>query len=465
MAEATMVQTLMENLPAGANPYAFGLHFLEERRFPPVPGSTFKILIGFAVIHMCIISVSCAVIMVPLLYNQAKRRKYLWVTKMVYAGTVQVPFRVPNSLLAVAGSQLVSSILCLLYTCLDYVSFKSPDMASKVYLYAWVQLMWLFGFFGYWITGWAGLCTILCSPFPRIPRPFRPLLSRPDLVNLFSLLFPGAVAAGTFAWIASLVLAYHDESEAYHHLHAMVEVAAEQFDAKKAVNFMQLYKASAIYIQINRRLTQRLRWNSFCWAAVGLLTLGFFMLSGGSLVELLRRSQTKVKDMNPTRTRVKHSSDETFSQPGPAQIALELKRGYIYVLCHFSVMMVSMAYTIAVCLLIGIKADEVVLDSYWRSLGSWLYLVCGVIVAFALVLQSWRIFTDLDIIITESEATNTERGDLNETWTCGGESLCMDNLSIHDGKYSSDTPEVQIHQAVMGVRLQKAQVVVIRRAF
>lgn len=113
----------------------------------------------------------------------------------------------------------------------------------------------------------------LCSPLPRMPRPLRPLVSRPQVVNFFSLLFPTIVCVTTFVWIVFLVIAYHEESESYLKLHAMVSLAAKRYDAKKDVNFAAMYQASVKFIQINRSLTQRLRWNSFYWAAVGILTL------------------------------------------------------------------------------------------------------------------------------------------------------------------------------------------------
>lgn len=78
-------------------------------------------------------------------------------------------------------------------------------------------------------------------------------------------------------------------------------------------------------------------------------------------------------------------------------------------------------------------------------------------------LNQWRIFTDLDIIITESEAAETNN--VEQTWSCGGGSYCMEDYTIYDGKEMPRDPDVQIQQAVVGVRLPRAQVVVIRRAF
>ncbi|KAG0144735.1 hypothetical protein CROQUDRAFT_659541 [Cronartium quercuum f. sp. fusiforme G11] len=458
---------LFANIPPGVNPYTLPISHLKNSRYPPVPRSTFKILTVFAVIHLLITWVSCMVVVGPLMYNKSKRQKYLWLMKSAYASKAQVPFRVPNSVFAVTITQLVSSIFCLLYISVDYAALQSPVIAKKVYLFAWLQLMWVFGFFGYWITGWAGLCTILCSPIDRVPRLLRPLVNRPHIVNLFHFIFPAIVTAGTFVWIPFLVLAYRNESEAYYNLHAMVVSAAEKHEAGQSSDLSQLMGSLAYFIQMNKKLNSRLQWNSFYWAGISFFTLFFCVVSGLSLIKLIRRSTAKVEQLKPTLTQVKQSGVETSTQPEPGNIALALRKCHIYVLCHSAVMMTSIVCTILACLVTAVKANSAVLTSEWRSLGAWLYHACGVIVAIALILQSWRMFTGLDIIITESQPGNTTIDEFDGTSSSDEDYGDLDEFTTHDAdaKEMPQRSSVQIRQALVGVRVQRAQVLVVREAF
>lgn len=468
---ASLFYQLALNIPPGTNIFRASQRLLETTRYPPVPPSTYQILIAFAVVHSCIVWVCGVVIVVPIAFSKVKRGKYMWIFRKVYAGQGQTPFHVPNSVLAVAFTQLISSILCLVYTCLYYVSFASPKVASRVYLYAWVQLMWLFGFYGCWITGWSGLCTILCSPVTQIPRPLRKLVNRPDAVNAFHILVPISVSACTLVWIVFLVLAYHRESEQYNHLSDLLNAAAIKLDNREPVDHTSMYFVTLRFLTSDHQLTAMVRWNSYFWAMIGFLTLFPFTLSGWSLIGLLRHSSSSVRQMMKPVEGLNMPDSEGLCYA--EKIAKELKRGYVYVTCHFWVMLSSMVYSIVICTLLGAKADKVVFEPRWRSLGSWLYLVCGVIVAGAMLLQSWRIFTDLDIIITETGSDLGQAESMDGSQTLASvyrpDSVgSLDDLEFEDCTMKDSIEQVQVVQiqlARVAVRPQRAQAIIVRTAF
>ncbi|EGG08837.1 uncharacterized protein MELLADRAFT_115912 [Melampsora larici-populina 98AG31] len=430
---------------------AFGQPEAPRKRYPPVPPSTFKILAGFAVVHSMIIGVCCLVIVLPIVYSRSKRRKYFWIWKRVYISHVTTPLWVVNSVMIVAMAQLVSSIVCLLYTYLDYASFTSPAVARKINLQVLAQIMWLFGFYEYWTTTCSGLCTVLCSPLRRIPAPLRPLVNHPQLVNYFNLSVPIMMTTATIAWQVSLSLAHQNESKMYLVLRERLISDGKQLDNKETIQFKLLFEILREYIHVNQKLVSLLRGNSYFWFSTGLITL-----------------TTKIQQ--PGCDSEQPGSDS--EQPGsdsernwkPDKVAASLRQGYIYMLCHFSVMAFSITYTIVVCLLVAIQARQVVDDSTWRSLGSWLYLVSGVIVAFALLLQSWRICTDLDIIISESAHTS-DQTDCTRSLSDELESHYMDDVVIQGAHKTEASAPVEIQRAQVGVRYQKAQVLVIRKAF
>ncbi|KAH9824017.1 hypothetical protein DFH28DRAFT_944322 [Melampsora americana] len=325
--------------------------------------------------------------------------------------------------------------------------------------------MWLFGFYGYWITGWAGLCTILCSPLSQIPRLLRPLVARPHLVNSLGIFFPAAVSVGTITWVFILVSTYHHESETFTQLRTLILLAGDNFEAGKPVDLRGLFDIGAAFHKVNGDLTQTIRWNSFFWAVIGILTLLLFVLSGWSLIMLLRHGATKVEELKPANAHRKLIGVSQSLTSDPTEMSRILRRGYAYVVSHFAIMMTSMVYKIVICLLIGVHADFVVMDPKWRSLGSWLYLLCGVIVAPAMLLQTWRIFTDLDVIISESKVEDICPEEMTGNPYMETDSYFLEDFTNQDFEETHKVADVEIVHARVVTRQERAQVVVFRHAF
>ncbi|KAI8449293.1 hypothetical protein BY996DRAFT_125535 [Phakopsora pachyrhizi] len=191
------------------------IYHIEKRRYPPVAQSTYVILLVLGVLHLLVMWACFLVIVLPLKSQECKRRKYLWAFKRVYSGHISKSFIVPNSALAVGTTQFVSSTLCLISVALQYLSFASPQAASRVSLNAVVQIMWLFNFYGYWITGWAALCTVLCSAQSQIPNFIKPLSLMPKAVNTLCLTFPALVTIFSIGEAIIIFLGHIEESRAY----------------------------------------------------------------------------------------------------------------------------------------------------------------------------------------------------------------------------------------------------------
>lgn len=474
MAALAKVQEFIADLTPGQNPFRLGIDHIQERRYPQVSASTNDILISFAIIHAFIIWVCCMVIIVPISCSHVRRKKYLWYFKLVHVDRALTPFRIPNSVLAVAITQLISSLICLIYCCLDYMSLQAPKTSRRIPLYAWVQLMWLFSFYGYWITGWSGLCTILCSPLSRVPWLLRPIVKKPKLVNILCILVPAIITFGTLVWTVIITVAYYQEAWIYVRLFDKMTIASNQWDSANVSNidYPGIFESAVELVDANLKLIEKLRWNSFWWALISLLTLFFCSVSGWSLVQLLRYSTSIVKKLHMNRTHVKDLGSSNYVWTEASEISLALRKGYIYLLSHGMVMIASILYKTVICILIGSKADLVIATSHWRALGSWMYLVSGVIVVAALLLQSWRIFTDLDIIIpqTQMDSQKSDQTDGNNS-SSTVDSFCMNKFTADNDEVLELEQHLQIPNPKPGSRQQQPQVMVIhqvmviRRAF
>ncbi|EGG07296.1 uncharacterized protein MELLADRAFT_105800 [Melampsora larici-populina 98AG31] len=342
-------------------------------------------------------------------------------------------------------------MISLIYCCLDYISLQAPKTSRRIPLYA-----------------------CLCSPLSRVPWLLRPFVKKPKLVNIFCVLVPAIITIGTLVWTVIITVAYYQEAWTYVELFDKMTIASNQWDSGDVANidYPGIFKSAVELVDANLRLIEKVRWNSFWWALVSLFTLFFCSVSGWALVQLLRYSTSIVKKLHMNRTHVKDLGYSNYVWTEASEISLALRKGYIYLLSHGVVMIASMSYKTVICILIGSKADLVIATSHWRALGSWLYLVSGVIVVGALLLQSWRIFTDLDIIIpqTQMDAQKSDHIDGNIS------SPTVDSISMN--KFTADNDEVvelkqhlQIPNSKSASRQQQPQVMVIhqvmviRRAF
>lgn len=81
------VNNLIASAPAGQNPFKWGIQTIGEISFPPVPESTFDILIFFMVVHGAIILGASFVILFPLMSRPEMKKKHLWMWHKCYIGS------------------------------------------------------------------------------------------------------------------------------------------------------------------------------------------------------------------------------------------------------------------------------------------------------------------------------------------------------------------------------------------
>ncbi|KAG0144740.1 hypothetical protein CROQUDRAFT_608919 [Cronartium quercuum f. sp. fusiforme G11] len=452
------------------NPYEAYADYFREKRHPVVSPKIFGVMIAFTIINLITILLCIFWIVLPILTSAKRRTKYLWLTQTTYLQSETRPCLVPNSVLTVALAQVLSTLACVVYTILDYVRLKG-DHSLGTFLAIWIQLVWLLEFYAAWISCWSAFCTFLSSPTHLVSISSRTRrFFNPRLLNYIFVAFPVTVTVIALAWMTEIKIVAEVEKEHYDNVLQYLDLMqllwkpGTKLDLLDSPTFvrMSLKKISSWRAFVTMR-----RWNFYSWAMIMTVTFLFHSSAAILLINLLRTCSTKLKEVDFSKTKVERYKDDEDKYDSLSvsdvttldALSLEgsMKRGHRYILGHSILVNLASCYTASLTYALGVYAKQTINHPEWRSLASWLYLVSGAIVTISMLLQSWRIFTDLDVIIPAMVQT-----DSRASW-----------ITVPDRDNSRDSvDDVGFDELVVGPTVQRAHVavrhqpvLVVRKAF
>ncbi|KAG0141205.1 hypothetical protein CROQUDRAFT_664170 [Cronartium quercuum f. sp. fusiforme G11] len=441
---------IVANLPPTINPFRFGPDLINQLRFPIVSSQTYLVLILFSIFHL-LISLICILIVLRLTWpNSIKQKvKFSWIFKKVYVEDENgdqvetTPLILPNSGLLMAFFQFLASLVAQIQIYFTFFSFKSYKFASKFSLPVWLYISWLFAFYAFWVMTWASVYTRLYtqSAYAEALRSAPFYIFRPIVLNSFFVLIAVLVTFTDLFLISWNLVCFRQEKNYWADLLESMSVAAVGWDNlnsttdasaalrgglntnnRTIIDSLSLLKGQVQdtmvkgyrVLAIDIQLIHRSRVIAFIWALILLFTCMIYAGVMKSLISLIDSASAKkgrrkpkvqvglIRRPFPSQTCFDHPIlDETEERSfvDTVEEASVLQRGLHYLICHSLVMILAILYATAICIIMGVKAEEMILNSYWRGLGSWLSLVGGIFMAIAMAFQFWRIWVDLDIII------------------------------------------------------------------
>ncbi|OAV94477.1 hypothetical protein PTTG_11996 [Puccinia triticina 1-1 BBBD Race 1] len=413
------ISQFLSNVPPGEDPFSFGIRMLDASVYPTVNPETFTILIAMSFIHACTIILSVLVIILPFLRPRA-RRKQFWIVKKFNIGSSTDHYWMPNTSVALAFFQLLIGCICEVYTYLSYVALKSPGFANKMSIGVWIQFIWMFSFFSYFITSWGAISTCLGSPQPStILR--SPMLRRAGSLYAICIIIPLLVTMFTLAWSVALGFSYHKiQAEVEQVRNMLIDASSE----RKAGNHPSLQQMLEILenaknlLNTTRTLIFRLKYNSFLWAGLWTFTAAMYTYSVWPLIRMFRTCYQQMEGMKATElpaTKSKKSREDSSKREKPHErVGAALRRSYRFLMWHCVVMTMSIIYNFCICLVVGVHSEHVIVVSEWRALGAWLFLVGGAFSAIAMLSQTWRSYIKFDFT---QEVTDQVTGSENESET------------------------------------------------
>ncbi|KAI9612236.1 hypothetical protein KEM48_004252 [Puccinia striiformis f. sp. tritici PST-130] len=371
---------------------------LDASVYPTVDPGTFSILIVMSFLHACTIILSVLVIILPFLRPRG-RRKQFWIVKKFTIGSTTDNYWMPNTSLALAFFQLLIGCVCEVYTYLSYMALKSPGFANKMSIGVWIQFIWLYNFYSYFITSWGAISTCLSSPQPATVLRF-PILRKAGSLYTICIVIPLLVTLFTLAWSVALGFSYHK-------IQADVE------------RMLQIFEDAKTLINTTRTLIFRLKYNSFLWAGIWTFTAAMYTSAVCPLITMFRTCYKRMEEMKTTEQPALSSQKSpprgsSSGERNHERVGAALRRSYRFLMCHCAVMTISIMYNFCICLVVGIHSEHVIVVSEWRALGAWLFLVGGAFSAIAMLSQTWRSYIKFDF---SQEVTDEGKGMKDEPKT------------------------------------------------
>ncbi|KNE95759.1 hypothetical protein PSTG_10975 [Puccinia striiformis f. sp. tritici PST-78] len=414
------IPQILSTVPPGEDPFSFGLRMLDASVYPTVDPGTFSILIVMSFLHACTIILSVLVIILPFLRPRG-RRKQFWIVKKFTIGSTTDNYWMPNTSLALAFFQLLIGCVCEVYTYLSYMALKSPGFANKMSIGVWIQFIWLYNFYSYFITSWGAISTCLSSPQPATVLRF-PILRKAGSLYTICIVIPLLVTLFTLAWSVALGFSYHKIQADVERVRNVLIQASSERKSGHRVNLrqmLQIFEDAKTLINTTRTLIFRLKYNSFLWAGIWTFTAAMYTSAVCPLITMFRTCYKRMEEMKTTEQPAFSSQKSpprgsSSGERNHERVGAALRRSYRFLMCHCAVMTISIMYNFCICLVVGIHSEHVIVVSEWRALGAWLFLVGGAFSAIAMLSQTWRSYIKFDF---SQEVTDEGKGMKDEPKT------------------------------------------------
>ncbi|PLW41660.1 hypothetical protein PCASD_05433 [Puccinia coronata f. sp. avenae] len=405
------ISQILSTVPTGEDPFSFGLRMLDASVYPTVNPKTFSILIVLSFIHACTIILSILVIILPFL-RPSDGRKQLWIVKKFTIGSSTETYWMPNTSLALAFFQLLIGCVCEVYTYLEYVALKSPGFANKMSIGVWIQFIWLYNFYSYFITSWGAISTCLGSPQPSTVLRSA-IWRKTDILYAICVVIPMMVTMFTLAWSIVLSLSYRRIQANVEQVRNMLITASAERKVGSHPSLQQMLlilENAKTLLDTTRALIFRLKCNSLLWAGIWTFTAAMYTYSVWPLIRMFRTCYKQMEEMKAhgkLSTNAPASGNSSKRDTPHKRVGAALRRSYRFLMCHCAVMTISIIYNFCICIVVGVHSEHIIVVSEWRALGAWLFLVGGAFSAIAMLSQTWRSYIKFEFT---QEASAHETG-------------------------------------------------------
>ncbi|KAH9450107.1 hypothetical protein Pst134EA_026817 [Puccinia striiformis f. sp. tritici] len=433
------IQRGLSTAQANTNYFDALTRYVENERYPEVPNFTYIILICFSVLHFIVLVVCFVNFIWPIFnYSSTERSKKFWLAKLIPiavqgAGRFRpVPLILINSGILMALSQVVESMLSIIYIYLTYFSAQSVEFAERTSTRPWACAITQFQFYSCWFMAWTSLYTRIYARNPYIDRLGNHrrtacIMFHPLLLNIFFCIIPILVTVASGLMIHALVIDSKDLFKVWSSMNKVLENGSLDWDslynATTSVSASDEFRlsldlkttvlrgtiAGMDVAQSLRNNIARDRQESLLWTVVFIGTCSLYMFSYCMLLLLISSGikrfkrpvqigliSTRINNSNtnaaydPDTHEERRIASSTESQINDYAEQTSMIKGFVYLAVHGAAMILAMLCTIGCRITLAIKARELNWHAEWRAIGSWLTLVSGTFAALAITFQCVR---------------------------------------------------------------------------
>ncbi|KAH9820767.1 hypothetical protein DFH28DRAFT_634906 [Melampsora americana] len=340
---------------------------------------------------------SLAIMLIPMFKGAESRKRHYVLIRRVYSKGNRYPYLVPNRCMILVICEMISSVAYLFSAYTNY-QFHSTDIALHMgrqqqwYLPHWYVLPWIPSYLGVMLSSW-GLChSCLFNVDGKVKSKLTRILS-PMVYNTIWMSWTLITLGSMLYWSIHLGTALFDLQLKLDDLIGLLEHAARSWDRhhdSSKINLQAMFdERDALFIglSISRRTIIGWSVNLIVLAVV----LSFFYVLVVRLLLRMLKQVLRIRDMN--------FLNEGTNRSSPMWSELEdefryLSRSSVVIAVSIAVQVLEVVFQIINGKRVNVSTMDPTTRLKFRIGSALISQFPGVFMAPALLLQSWRIFTE-----------------------------------------------------------------------
>ncbi|KAH9820766.1 hypothetical protein DFH28DRAFT_634886 [Melampsora americana] len=380
-----------------SNPFRNQLEMFKEFIAPQFPTWALAALVLFGIMRGIFVLGSLAIMLIPMFKGSQSRKHHYFLVRRVYSNgdPGRFPYLVPNRCMVIVICEMISSVAYLFSAYVNY-QFYSTDIVlylgrqQQWYPPHWYALPWIPSYLGIMLSSW-GLCHSCLFDVDGKDKGKLARILTPMVYNSIWMSWTLITIGSMLYWSISLGIVFLDLQLKSNDLISLLRHAAKSWDSHHDLSRIDLRKMSnvgnSIFTGWNYMRPMIIGWSVTLIVLAGVL-LCFYVFVVRLLLRMLKQV-LRIRDMNFLN---EASQDSMW-----AELEDEfrfLSRSYFVITVIILVQVLEVIFQI-------ISGEHIDVSKFQHStrlnfrIGSALITqVPGIFMGPALLLQSWRIFTE-----------------------------------------------------------------------
>ncbi|KAG0142479.1 hypothetical protein CROQUDRAFT_109826 [Cronartium quercuum f. sp. fusiforme G11] len=415
---------LLKKAPPHTNPFAFALERLTQTDDPVGPLYPFAVLIFFAVVYGLLISCCCVIIVWPYFQGPASWERHVWILKRHYSDRSSTPYYILNNALVLTITQVITSVIFEIYIAFLYKSYKSARFGKDVNGFAWADIRWLPGYYGYFIQAWTAFYTWQSQSSTK-PKTLKSRSQglHPWCFNVVLLAVPIIVTAVSISMISLESIAASRQISSTEKLYSALGSLSSNWNSGRQITLAEqnlTEKYFQNYSSDGRLALQRARETNIFWGVSGIPTLVFYAISVWSLLKVVRNVVNEVSRASSTEfamvssetdSAVVLSEDLPFGSSVDDESSRSMKRNYTFLAWHYSFMALTLLYDSAVGVFFSAQGSAEIRKATTRSITTLASLGGSVLMLIAMIILMFHTMCE----VNDSSPLGKERFTVNDS--------------------------------------------------
>ncbi|EGG01884.1 uncharacterized protein MELLADRAFT_72859 [Melampsora larici-populina 98AG31] len=379
--------TLLNSPEWKQNPFRAGFIYANCTDTPIFPEWALLLLTCFIIMRVVFILGCAGIMFIPVFKGSNSRNRYFYLLRKVYPESGNgMPYLVPNRCTSIVVCELLTSVLYMLSGCFNYMYYSGvgKQRGPKQLIMMWFIIAWLPSYVGMVMASWALCYACLCDVEGTKNKKYSRILT-PMVYNSIWISWSLVAIAVPSYWTVHSIRQLTEVERHLHQVLPLLEQASLSWDAHHDFGILA---HSELVSRINSLLE--------AWYDVDSVITGFaitWIVLGAALAFFYIFVVCVLLHMLKQVLRMREADAMTVNAKWSSTILRELQKEFQFLFRSSFVIVLSIcAQVCEASLMVFVSRRMDIMP--WRIAGTVLCQFPGIFMAPALLLQSWRIFTE-----------------------------------------------------------------------